>query len=193
VKVFAVFVLLFGLTLTTQADTITDNLAAMLTADSSLPLAPGVAMELAQNLIAAQDASSYAANEPDSLTLSFESVLRAISTEIFPGGPSEITNGIDTPNPFIQSNIAIDDRAGVAIYVDGVLYQNGDVIDFGTSSSTFTVETPEPRTLWLLLTALLLLALGHARAAYPATRDLGKRLREAPNHQAARYLEHPRA
>ncbi len=153
-KVFALFVLVLTGLVPTHADTIIDNLAGMLTQDSVLPLAPGVALELATNIWDAHESTPYALVEADSLTLSFESVLRAISLEVWPGGPTEITDPINTPYPFIQSQIAIDDRAAVAFYVNGVLWQPGDVINFGD----VPVVTPEPATL-LLLTVPLLLAL----------------------------------
>lgn len=121
-----------------QADEIT-NVAAMLTLDSSVPMAPGVAMELATNLMWAQETSSYAASEPDSLTLSFASVLRAIWLEGSLDGVIEIIDATEAPLPFEQSTIAIDDRVAIEIFVNGVPYVPGEVINFGD-----VVVTPEP-------------------------------------------------
>lgn len=154
-KVFAFFVLFFGSLLCVHADTITDNLAAAISQNSVLPLGPGVALELAQNLMTAQADSSYAASEADSLTLSFAAVLRAIWLEETLLGATTITDSTDEPFPFIQSTIAIDDRVSIEVFVNGVLYQNGEVINFGD----VPVVSPEPSTILLFTIALLSLAL----------------------------------
>ena len=133
-----------------HADTITDNLAAALTEDSSVPLSMSVADTLAANLLTAQADSSYAASEPDSLTLSFAAVLRAISLD------PTLTLA------YMQSDIAIDDRVSIAFSVDGVPLAPGQVLDFGSvmvgdSSSAFVV-TPEPSVLMLTTFGLVVLA-----------------------------------
>jgi hypothetical protein len=127
-----------------RADTITDNVAAAISADSSMPLASGIAIDLAQNLMVAQEASSYAANEPDSLTLSFASVLRAIWLEGTLFDETEITDA--STLAFLQSQIAIDDRVSLTIYVNGVEYVPGEVINFGDVPID---PVPEPGT-WIL-------------------------------------------
>ena len=148
-KALALAVLLFAAN-AAQADTI-DNLAAALTEDSSVPLSMTVADTLAANLLTAQADSSYAASEPDSLTLSFAAVLRAISLD-----PSLAL-------AYLQSEIAIDDRVSIAFSVDGAPLLPGEVLDFGSvavgdSSSAFVV-TPEPNTFLLGIVALVALGL----------------------------------
>jgi hypothetical protein len=130
-----------------------------------LPLGAGVAETLAANIEYAQETTPYAAMESDSLDLSIASVLRAISLEIFPGGPDEILNATSTPLPFIQSTIAIDDRAKVLLSFNGVVIQPGDVLDFGnvplgssSSSPRLIVNTPEPSTIFMLGCPLCLLS-----------------------------------
>src|SRR5690349_10447927 len=55
------------------------QIAQELKQDAVMPLAPSVGNQLAKNLLAAQAAAPYTQFEPDSLALSIESVLRAIS------------------------------------------------------------------------------------------------------------------
>jgi hypothetical protein len=155
--------LLFGPSV--NADNVSD-LASYLTANSALPLGPGVADELAGNILFAQATAPYAALESDSLSLSIASVLRAISIEVFPGGPSEILDQADTPIPFIQSTIAIDDRVSVQLSFNGVVIEPGNGLDFGSvivgssrSSPTLIMNTPEPSTIFQLASALCLIAL----------------------------------
>jgi hypothetical protein len=152
-----------------KADTVGD-LASYLTANSVLSLGPGVADELAGNILYAQATTPYAALESDSLSLSIESVLRAISIEVFPGGPTEILDATDTPIPFLQSTIAIDDRVSLTLSFNGVIIQPGDVLDFGSvplgsssSSPTLIMTTPEPSTIFMLAFALCLLSLWRCR------------------------------
>ena len=61
------------------ADSLSEaQVGAELTANSPLPLAPGVADTLANNLLDAQAANlSYTAFEPDSLQLSIDATLKA--------------------------------------------------------------------------------------------------------------------
>ena len=145
-KALALAVLLFAATVA-QADTITDNLAAALAEDSSVPLSMSVADTLAANLLTAQADSPYSASEPDSLTLSFAAVLRAISLD-----PSLAL-------AYLQSDIAIDDRVSLQFSVDGLPLLPGQVLDFGSvavgdSSGAFVV-TPEPNTFLLAICGLV--------------------------------------
>ena len=162
-KVFATFALFFAVGLVPcHADTVTDNLAADLTLDSPIPLGPGVALELATNLVTAQADSSYAASEPDSLTLSFESVLRAIGIEETYFGLTDIIDAAQAPIVFESSELAIDDRVSVEFTVNGVVIQPGTILNFGdvpvgATSGTFTA--PEPNALWLTIIGLCLLLL----------------------------------
>lgn len=138
-----------------QADTIT-QVQQMITDNSLLPLAPGMALDLAQNLMTAQADSSYAASEPDSLALSETAVLRAIMLEGTLFGVTEIVYD-PASLAWLQSEIAIDDNAGVSISINGVpCNPDGDcTINFGK------VLVPEPEEIIMSLVgldALLVLA-----------------------------------
>jgi hypothetical protein len=111
-----------------------------LTHETSVPLAPGVAMELASNIWVAHETTPYALVEKDSLELSIDAVLRAIYLSGQLDGATEIVNEQLTPLPWLQSEIAIDDRVSVTITPDS--------LDFGS------VPVPEPSTLTLALSAL---------------------------------------
>lgn len=95
-----------------RADSLTEaQVAAVLTTSSPLVLAPGVADTLATNLLDAQAANlSYTAVEPDSLQLSIQAVLKAMGLDVYPGGPTTITDEASEPVVWAQSRIAIDDR-----------------------------------------------------------------------------------
>lgn len=136
-----------------HADTIT-QIAQELTTDSMQPLSPSVANGLATNLWDAQLAAPYAATEPDSLALSITAVLRAITLD------SSFALAL------VQSEIAIDDRAGVEFTVNGIPIAPGTVIDFGDvpigqSAGVGTVEIPEPSTMALALGGLDILLIGY--------------------------------
>jgi hypothetical protein len=158
-SIAALVMLIVTNTCDAQADEITD-VAAMLTADSSVPMAPGVAMELATNLMWAQETSSYAASEPDSLTLSFASVLRAIWLEGTLDGVTEIIDATEAPLPFLQSGIAIDDRVSIEIFVNGVPYVPGEVINFGDVP---VASVPDSGSLIIPLTVVLGILIGLRR------------------------------
>jgi hypothetical protein len=145
IRLSLLLVLLLAVASAARADSLTEaQVAAQLTANSPLLLEPGVADTLATNLLSAQAANlSYTAFEPDSLQLSIDAVLRAIGLYVFPGGPTEIVNEQLTPIPFLQSEIAIDDRLTVSITPGG--------LDFGSQP----VATPEPEEWILILTALV--------------------------------------
>ena len=174
-KFLAVVVLFFAVTTPVcLADAITDiatvptesQISTFITVESVLLLAPGVADDLAGNLLAAQQEYTYTAFEPDSLSLSVAAVLRAISLESSDMGATEIVNEALTPLPFWQSILAIDDRVSVSFSVNGVTLGPGDVINFGSvqvgdSSTAFSVvTTPEPATFALLLAGLAVVAFG---------------------------------
>jgi hypothetical protein len=123
----------------TRADSLSlGQIAQELKQDAVIPLAPSVANQLAKNLLAAQAAAPYTQFEPDSLELSIESVLRAISLYAWDGGPTMITSEQAEPVVWIQSRIAIDDRLTVSFTPSS--------LDFGSEP----VATPEPAG-WILL------------------------------------------
>lgn len=101
-------------------------------------------LELATNIWTAHEDTPYALTEADSLELSIEAVLRAISVAGLEGG-------------MIQSNIAINDAAGVGISVGGDPCAGNCSINFGDKP----VATPEPSEVILTLTGLNLLLIGY--------------------------------
>jgi len=122
------------------------QIAQELKRDAVIPPAPSVGNQLAKNLLAAQAAAPYTQFEPDSLELSIESVLRAVSLYVWEGGPTTITSESAEPVVWAQSRVAIDDRLTVS-FTPGSL-------DFGSQP----VATPEPSG-WLgLLLGFALLA-----------------------------------
>jgi hypothetical protein len=145
VKLFALSILL--LASVARADSLTEiQIIKQLKQGAVLPLAPTVGDQLADNLIAAQlTYISYTQFEPDSLQLSIDSVLKAISLYVWPGGPTAITSEQAEPIVWEQSMIAIDTRVSVSI--------SPTSIDFGPTPIT----TPEPSTLLLLFFPLLAL------------------------------------
>jgi len=109
-----------------------------------LPLAGGVDVQLAGNLIQAQNQTWGKEWLDGSLTLSVESVLRAISLYVWPGGPTEITKDhTEFSIVWLQSTIAIDPRLTGG---------------FDTASINFgeqpVISTPEPGTLVVTLAGL---------------------------------------
>jgi hypothetical protein len=143
-SLLALVMLIVTNTCDAHADSITD-IESTLTSDSTLPLGPGIAQELAQNLWDAQLASPYSW-ETDSLVLSITAVLRAIALEQSLAGATAIDSPALEPLPFLQSTIAIDDRVSVSITPPS--------IDFGPQ----LVEIPEPGL--FLLTVAGLVAVG---------------------------------
>jgi hypothetical protein len=91
------------------------QIAEELKQDAVIPLAPSVGNQLAKNLLVAQAAAPYTAFKPDSLQLSIDATLKAIGLYVYPGGPSEIVSEELAPLPFLQSQIAIDDRLTVSL------------------------------------------------------------------------------
>src|SRR4030095_4764401 len=119
------------------------QIAQELKQDAVIPLAPSVGNQLAKNLLAAQAAAPYTQFEPDSLQLSIDAVLKAITAYVWPGGPTEVTNNEqDFLLVWAQSRIAIDNRLTVSITPGG--------LDFESQP----VATPEPAGWILLLTGL---------------------------------------
>lgn len=127
-----------------RADSLTETqVAQQLQSGAVIPLASGVDDILANNLLAAQLANiSYTANEPTSLQLSIDAVLKAIGIYVWPGGPTQITDAQNEPIVFVQSEMAIDTGAGVSL--------SPTSIDFGS----VPVSTPEPSSALLLLLPL---------------------------------------
>jgi hypothetical protein len=122
---------------TAHADTIT-QVAAELDASTVLPLAPGVDLDLAGNLLNAQIAANA-----DSLQLSINAVLKAIGLYVWPGGPTEITDEKAEPVVWTQSRIAINPNVTVSITPTS--------IDFGD----VPITTPESSTIAFLFAGLV--------------------------------------
>ena len=127
-----------------RADSVTTSqIAAELDANSALQLAVGVDIQLANNLIVAQNQTWSKEWQLGSLDASIEAVLRAISLYVWPGGPAVVTNQREFPIVWDQSRVAID--TGLSVGFDTA------VINFGEVE---VVSTPEPGTLIVLLAGL---------------------------------------
>ena len=136
--------LLFVLAGVSRADSLTEAQVAAQLEQGVIPLAVGVGDELALNLLNAQVLNiSYTANEPTSLQLSINAVLKAIGIYDWLGGPTLITDAQSEPIVWAQSNMAIDTNTGVSL--------DPTSIDFGSTP----ISTPEPSTLLLLLPVLI--------------------------------------
>src|SRR5882724_3234141 len=134
-----------------RADTVPmGQICKELTGGTSIPLGPGVATELSKNLLNAQALADYTAFEPESLQLSINAVLKAISIYLWDGGPALITDETSEPIVWQQSRIAIDTRVGVQL--------DPPFIDFGETQIA-TISAPEPSTLAFLLVAFGYMAL----------------------------------
>jgi hypothetical protein len=120
------------------------DISATLTDDTSIPLAPGVATDLSTNIWTAHETTDYALAEADSLGLSITAVLRAI---MLSAPAPEIVSQDLTPLPWLQSEIAIDDRVSVDI--------TPTAIDFGDVA----IPTPEPPTFEITALGLVVVAL----------------------------------
>ncbi len=143
-KGIVAIVLLLLLVFAGRADSLTETQIAGQLEQGVIPLAVGVGDELALNLLNAQLLNiSYTANEPTSLQLSIDSVLKAISIYVWPGGPTLITDQQSEPIVFAQSEMAIDTNTGVSL--------SPTSIDFGPTP----VVTPEPSTILLCLAGLV--------------------------------------
>jgi hypothetical protein len=128
-----------------RGDTIkVSTIASELDTESVLPLAGGVDVQLAGNLIQAQNAAWGKQWFEGSLELSIESVLKAIGLYVWDGGPTEITKDQTAFQVvWIQSHIAIDPRL---------------TVEFDTTAINFgevPVSTPEPMTFVLVLMGLV--------------------------------------
>jgi hypothetical protein len=84
------------------------QIAQELKQDAVIPLAPSVGNQLAKNLLAAQAAAPYTQFEPDSLQLSIDAVLRAITLYVWDGGPTTITSDANTSG--VENANSLDDR-----------------------------------------------------------------------------------
>jgi hypothetical protein len=124
----------------------TSQIASYLSADSALPLAVGVPMDLAVNLVDAQReawGARPALWQPGSLLASENAVLKAITLYVWPGGPTLVTTDQQAFEVvWIQSNIAVDPRLTGGFSVTS--------FDFGAKAIDPPVVTPEPST-WLLM------------------------------------------
>src|SRR6266403_3265120 len=79
-----------------------------------IPFAGGVGMGLAKDLLGAQVVAGYTGQlEMESLELSVDAVLKAISLYVWPGGPTLITFGGE-PIVWAQANVAIDPNLTVS-------------------------------------------------------------------------------
>jgi len=128
-----------------RADSINVSfVASELDQGTVLPLAGGVDVQLAGNIIKAQNLTWGKEWLDGSLTLSVESVLRAISLYVWPGGPTEITKDhTEFSIVWLQSTIAVDPRLTGG---------------FNTAEANFgevpVVPTPESGTLLVTLAGL---------------------------------------
>lgn len=86
------------------------QITAALDSGTLIPLAQGVDTQLAFNLVTAQNKAWGREWLDGSLTLSIESVLRAISLYVWDGGPTLVTNQHDFPLVWLVSHIAVDPR-----------------------------------------------------------------------------------
>ena len=128
-----------------RGDTIKQaDIASELDQESVLPLAGGVDVQLANNLLQAQTAAWGKQWLDGSLELSIESVLRAIGLYVWDGGPTSITKDGE-PIVWLQSHIAIDPRLTVGF--DTAAINFGEVPVNGVTP----LATPEPMTLVLVL------------------------------------------
>ena len=128
-----------------KADSINVSfVASELDQGTVLPLAGGVDVQLAGNLIQAQNQTWGKEWLDGSLTLSVESVLRAIQLYVWPGGPTEITKDhTEFSIVWLQSTIAIDPRLTGGF--------DTTVVNFGEQP---VVSTPEAGTLVVTLAGL---------------------------------------
>ena len=126
-----------------RADSVTTSqVAAELDTNSALQLAVGVDIQLANNLIRAQNQTWGKEWQLGSLDASIEAVLRAITLYVWPGGPAVVTNQREFPIVWDQSRVAIDTGLSVVFSADSIY--------FGEQP----VATLEPGTLIVLLAGL---------------------------------------
>ena len=146
VLTLGVVLLLFSMAILapeSRGDTIKQaDIALELDTESVLPLAGGVDVQLANNLIQAQNAAWGKQWFEGSLELSIESVLKAIGLYVWDGGPTSITKDGE-PIVWLQSHIAIDPRLTVGF--------DTAAINFGEQP----VVTPEPATLVLVFVGII--------------------------------------
>ena len=118
------------------------NVASYLQANSALPITQQADLQLSRNLLTAQAVPSCTYCGSNSLLLSENAVLRAITLYVWTGGPTSISSATLEPVVWTQSTIAINPDATVSLTPTS--------LDFGKE---LVVSTPEP-------SLLLLLALG---------------------------------
>jgi hypothetical protein len=151
---------LLGIASISRGDSLSPQLhdvASYLASNSVLPITQQADMQLARNILIAQAAPGCFYCGPESLLLSEQSVVRAISLYVWQGGPSIISSASVEPVVWLQSEIAINPNATVSL--------TPSVINFGEVP---VVSTPEPAVWILMLMGLMAFALwrrGFARLA----------------------------
>jgi hypothetical protein len=114
-----------------------------LEANSVLPITQQADMQLARNLLTAQADPLCTYCGAVSLTYSEDSVLKAITLYLWPGGPANISSEALEPIVWIQSKIAINPDATVTV--------TPSALDFGEVLVSDPVSTPEPSVLLLFV------------------------------------------
>jgi hypothetical protein len=136
---------LLGLASISRADSLNTQLhdvASYLASNSVLPITQQADMQLSRNILIAQADPTCSYCGTLSLSLSEDSVLRAISLYVWDGGPTLISSESLEPVVWIQSRIAINPNLTVTLTPAS--------LDFGN----VPVATPEPAGWILLLTGL---------------------------------------
>jgi len=143
-----------------KADSLMPSLAVVgsyLADNSVLPITQQADMQLARNILLAQSSSTCSYCGPESLALSMDSVLRAISLYAWAGVP--ISSESLQPIVWLQSRLAINPDATVIVTPSSITFADAPV------------STPEPSTV------LLLFVLGTAcLAGYAIARGFGSLL-----------------
>jgi len=133
---------LLGIASISRADSLSPQLhdvAIYLASNSILPITQQADMQLARNLLTAQGAIACTYCGAESLQMSEDSVLRAISLYCcWDGSPVLISSESLPPGPLLQSRIAIDPGATVVVTPSALYF--GEV----------PVATPEPEV-WILM------------------------------------------
>jgi len=117
------------------------NVESYLDANSVLPITQQADAQLSRNLLRAQAAPTCTYCGPVSLAYSEDSVLKAITLYLWPGGPANISSEALEPIVWIQSRIAINPDATVSVTPSALF--------FGEIAVSDPVSTPEPSVLLL--------------------------------------------